>query len=290
FARFLARFPDVETLAAAPLDEVLALWAGLGYYARARNLHRAAQVIVEQHAGYFPATPEALSTLPGIGRSTAAAIAVFAFGAKAAILDGNVKRVLCRHFCIEESPSVARENRLWTLAESLLPDDPDDLPAYTQGLMDLGATRCVRSKPHCAACPLSATCLGHRRGIAGQLPAKTPKKAKPKREATFWLITDGQHILLTRRPPSGIWGGLHTFPAGEEPPVPLAAPPEIWPDVKHVFTHFELTIHPRLCRLPALPPIEGLTPISLPEALTLGLPAPVARLLRALTGHLSGIA
>lgn len=211
YLRFLDRFPTVETLAASPLEAVLEHWAGLGYYARARNLHRAARIVVEKHAGEFPRTQDALVELPGVGRSTAAAIAVFAFGASAAILDGNVKRVLCRCFGIEGFPGEAAiERRLWRLAESLLP--AEDLAPYTQGLMDLGATVCVRGKPDCAACPLCKQCVAFVAGRQMELPAARPRKQLPERTVTQLLLSDGHEILLERRPAAGIWGGLLSFP------------------------------------------------------------------------------
>ena len=179
YARFLDRFPTVDALAAAPLDDVMALWAGLGYYSRARNLHRCAQVVATEHGGEFPASVDELAELPGIGRSTAAAIASFAFGARATILDGNVKRVLARVFGVDGFPGEKRvENAMWTLAESLLPDaaHKDDVTAYTQGLMDLGATLCVRGKPDCARCPFAADCVANVTGRQKELPACAAEK------------------------------------------------------------------------------------------------------------------
>src|ERR1700739_3432699 len=180
YARFLERFPDVAALAAAPLDDVMTLWAGLGYYSRARNLHRCAQAVVEARGGAFPSSVEALAELPGIGRSTAAAIASFAFGARATILDGNVKRVLARVFGGEGFPGEKKvENVMWLLAESLLPVNAtdDDISAYTQGLMDFGATLCARGKPDCLRCPFAVDCVANVTGGQAELPEACPRKA-----------------------------------------------------------------------------------------------------------------
>src|ERR1700760_3587800 len=199
YGRFLARFPDVAALAAAPADDVMTLWAGLGYYTRARNLHRCAQVVVEQHGGRFPESVEELAELPGIGRSTAAAIASFAFGAGATILDGNVKRVLARVFGIEGFPGEKRvENAMWTLAESLLPDAANDaeVSAYTQGLMDLGATLCVRGKPDCLRCPFAADCVANVTGRQRLLPTARPKKTVPTRRTWMLVLRDGNAVML----------------------------------------------------------------------------------------------
>lgn len=218
YVRFLERYPDVAALAAAPIDDVMALWAGLGYYSRARNLHRCAQAVVERHGGAFPASPEALAELPGIGRSTAAAIASFAFGARATILDGNVKRVLARVFGVEGFPGDKRiENEMWALAEALLPDaaEPTDVTAYTQGLMDLGATLCVRGKPECGRCPFAGECVAQRSGRQRELPAARPKKAVPTRRTWMLVLRDGDAVLLQRRPPAGIWGGLWSLPEAD---------------------------------------------------------------------------
>lgn len=286
YQRFLTRFPDVGTLAAAPVDEVLALWAGLGYYARARNLHRCAQAVVAVHGGQFPADPAALAALPGIGRSTAAAIAAFAYGVRAAILDGNVKRVLCRHFGIEGFPGQAAvERELWALAESLLPEQ--GIESYTQGLMDLGATVCVRGQPACARCPMAEHCVARREGRQGSLPTARPRKAVPERRACFVLALDGERVWLERRPPKGIWGGLLVPPEGEPDAVLArlglqALSAEAWPPFVHVFTHFRLTLEPVLCAVsPAAGVGEGAGGQWLPlaKAGEAGVPAPIAKLL-----------
>ena len=286
YQRFLARFPDVAALAAAPLDEVIAHWAGLGYYARARNLHRCAQQVVAEHGGRFPAQAEALAELPGIGRSTAAAIAAFAYGQRSAILDGNVKRVLCRCYGIEGFPGTASiERELWALAESLLPET--GIEAYTQGLMDLGATCCTRSRPRCDACPMAAICIARRDGRQAELPTARPKAAIPDRSADFVVFCDpAGRVLLQRRPPAGIWGGLLVVPEGS--PATLAAnlgltisAQQALPAFRHVFTHFRLTLRPHLCLVKASQQINeaGQCWLSLNEALTAGTPTPIQKLL-----------
>ena len=211
YARFLERFPDVVALAAAPVEEVMALWSGLGYYTRARNLHRCAQKVVAEHDGRFPADVESLASLPGIGRSTAAAISAFAYGTRAAILDGNVKRVFCRVFGIEGFPgSAPAEKRLWERAIALLP--ATDIESYTQGLMDLGATLCTRSRPGCTACPLQSRCVAWASHRTAELPERKPKKSVPEKSTVMLVVEHQGAILLEQRPPSGIWGGLLSLP------------------------------------------------------------------------------
>jgi A/G-specific adenine glycosylase len=303
YAKFLARFPDVAALAAAPSDDVMALWAGLGYYTRARNLHRCAQVVVEQHGGAFPASVEELAELPGIGRSTAAAIASFAFGARATILDGNVKRVLARVFGVEGFPGEKKvENAMWTLAESLLPSNASnaEVSAYTQGLMDLGATLCMRGKPDCARCPFAADCVANVTGRQRELPASRPKKAVPTRRTWMLVLRDGNAVMLERRPPSGIWGGLWSLPEatdeaslaerarafGSDGAVSALAP------FSHVFTHFKLDIEPRLVELDrgvgALAALNDADTawVALGDLDSFGVPAPVRKLLASLHGSL----
>lgn len=289
YARFLERFPTLEALAQAPLDSVLELWAGLGYYARARNLHRCAQMIVADFGGQFPQEARRIVQLPGIGRSTAAAINAFAFGARTAILDGNVKRVLTRCFGIEGSPGSATEKVLWSLAEDLLPDA--GIVAYTQGLMDLGSTLCVRRTPLCTVCPLGELCIARRQGRQAELPTAKAKKVLPEREAALLLLTDGKRILLERRPPAGIWGGLLTLPEGGVAEArayarrhgfrllgmqPMAS-------VKHSFTHFRLQIQTLLCTVTASPCLvaeAGWQWLEYAEIETAALPTPIRRLLR----------
>ncbi len=214
YPRFTARFPTVADLAAAEQDEVLGLWAGLGYYSRARNLHKAARQVVETFGGVFPCEREGLEKLCGVGRSTAAAIAAFAFHKREAILDGNVKRVLCRVFALDGDAADKKfEKQLWALAESLLPENGGDMPAYTQGLMDLGATVCKRSKPLCGSCPMTDICQAKARNRTAELPRK--KNAPEVRTLPlFWLVlhrSDGA-VWLEKRPSEGIWGGLYCVP------------------------------------------------------------------------------
>jgi A/G-specific adenine glycosylase len=211
YHRFLTKFPTVKALASAPTDEVLALWSGLGYYSRARNLHRCAQEVVARFGGSFPQAQSDLMTLPGIGRSTAAAISAFAFGQSAAILDGNVKRVFCRVFGIQGYPGRSDiDKQLWEIAEREKP--VGSVEAYTQGLMDLGATLCRRSKPRCGDCPLSIRCVAFDKSLQAELPTRKPKKLTPIKYASFFLAIDTDSILLERRPPTGIWGGLWCLP------------------------------------------------------------------------------
>jgi A/G-specific adenine glycosylase len=256
FQRFMERFPSVAALAAAPLDAVLHAWTGLGYYARARNLHRAAQQIVERHAGDFPATFDAVQAMPGIGRSTAGAVLALATDQRFPILDGNVKRVLTRFFGVAGFPGEkAIEDRLWLLADAATPSDR--VADYTQAIMDLGATVCVRSRPKCDECPLAFGCIARIEGRQQSLPTPRPKRARRHREAYALIVqrSDGA-VLLEKRPPSGIWGGLWTFPqfetrtaadqwlAADDSAASLEC--EELPSYAHAFTHFDLTLRPLL--------------------------------------------
>ena len=261
FNRFVERFPSIEALARASEDEVLQLWSGLGYYARGRNLHKAAREI-ERNG--FPRTAGAIAALPGVGRSTAAAIAVFAFGERAAILDGNVKRVLARSFGTEEN--------LWALAEQLLPQKHVEI--YTQGLMDLGATVCTR-KPECDECPVRARCVARKSGRIGELPAPRPRKALPLKKATWYVYRDAGKVLLERRPSAGIWGGLWCFP---EKALRKASSALRLEPIDHGFTHFRLRIQPLLCN--AKPRDGGgRLWIDVQEARNAAVPTPVRALL-----------
>ena len=239
YARFLERFPTVSDLAAAPLTEVLTLWAGLGYYARARNLHACAQAIVNKYQGHLPDSAAQLAELPGIGRSTAAAISAFAFGQRAAILDGNVKRVFCRVFGITGIPTTTTVDRqLWQLAETLLPTK--DVEAYTQGLMDLGATCCTRTKAECARCPMVDFCEAHQTDRVTELPHRKKRPTLPVRSSQVWLIRDDSHVWLERRQACGIWGGLLSLPDACSVELPRNAEKLGTLQVRHKFTHFEL--------------------------------------------------
>ncbi|HTJ96546.1 MAG TPA: A/G-specific adenine glycosylase [Rhodocyclaceae bacterium] len=262
YQRFLERFPTLADLAAAPVEEVMPLWAGLGYYARARNLHKCAQAVVAQHGGEFPRDAALIAELPGIGRSTANAIASFCFGTQTPILDGNVKRVFARCFGIEGFPGTrAVEQEMWALAETLMP--ARNTGTYTQAQMDLGATVCTRGKPLCARCPLADMCVAYRDGRTQELPVARPKKAVPERESFFLLMRSPQGILLEQRPPSGIWGSLLCLP---ELPVGSDAASyarehygvvaQQWHEqtaLRHTFTHFHLTLRPLLADVTLLP-------------------------------------
>jgi len=297
YQRFLARFPDVRALAGADSDEVLALWSGLGYYSRARLLHRCAQRIVAAHGGVFPREPGALEQLPGIGPSTAAAIAVFAHGQRAAILDGNVKRVLCRFLGVIEDP--ARRSVMLRLLESaneLLPEQ--DLERYTQGLMDLGALVCTPRRPTCAACPLAPRCQALATGDPERLPLRAARRALPERRVTLLVLCRGSEVLLEKRPPAGVWGGLWSLPEStldeadglaREVRARFGAAPrtlEALAPLRHVFTHFRLLAFPWRVRLAGTgggalvaaeePARRWFRRCDLEAA---GLPAPVRRLL-----------
>jgi A/G-specific adenine glycosylase len=292
YERFMARFPDVASLAAASEEEVLTCWAGLGYYARGRNLHRAARHVMEQHGGSFPRDFRAIVDLPGIGRSTGAAISAFAFGEHRAILDGNVKRVLTRAFAIDGWGGDRKvEGRLWQLSESLLPTA--DIETYTQALMDLGATVCMRSKPQCEQCPLAGDCLALKENRVNKLPAPRPKKILPERKATLLVIRHGRDILLHKRPPVGIWGGLWGLPEGEGDSWEIClqltgqapASTEQLPAFTHSFTHFRLAIQPLMLRLDKRPQAAtdpGSIWMDFAEAVEAAVPRPVKSILEKL--------
>jgi A/G-specific adenine glycosylase len=296
YARFLERFPTIADLAAAPIEEVLAHWAGLGYYTRARNLHKAAQQIMAQHGGTFPADFDAILALPGIGRSTAAAISAFAFGARQAILDGNVKRVLARFFCIEGDVSGARgERRLWPLAESLLP--AQEMEVYTQGVMDLGATLCKPAQPNCAACPVAPGCQARQQGRALEFPQPRERKVLPEKTTQMLLLVHGEHIWLARRPEQGIWGGLLSFleiDAGADAVAYCrdqldlrVAPLRAMDRLTHTFTHFKLHITPTVLQVATRQELPGGQWLSLEAALATGIPTPVRKLLDKLRTQLA---
>jgi A/G-specific adenine glycosylase len=290
FQRFVERFPDVEALAAADLDDVLALWSGLGYYARARNLHAAARAIVAEHGGRFPADVESLQALPGIGRSTAAAIVAQGFDRRAAILDGNVKRVLARHAGIDGWPGrtgVAR--RLWAASEARTP--AARAADYTQAIMDLGATLCTPRAPACTACPVSVDCVARRESRQAELPSPRPRKTIPERVQRYLVARDDRgRVLLERRPPAGIWGGLWCVPeigtvdARIDETLPAPAP------IRHAFTHFRLEMHFEHVRIEpadaALGDDDGRAWFAPAEALSAGLPRPVRALIEVLDAPL----
>jgi A/G-specific adenine glycosylase len=298
FQRFIVRFPDVQALAAAPVDDVMAAWAGLGYYSRARNLHRCARQVVADHGGVFPRSCDELARLPGIGRSTAAAIAVFAYGERAAILDGNVRRVFARHFGIEGYPGAAATAReLWRLAEDALPTRA--IESYTQGLMDLGATICLRRRPRCAECPLQGGCVAAREGRADVLPAPRPARVRPLRAATVAFVVDDRGALvLERRAPSGIWGGLMSAPEFDADLSDAELQSAIerrlglrgtvvrrLAPLRHEFSHYSFVMQPRLVRVSgaaALAESAGYAWLDADAVDEAALPAPVRRLLRTL--------
>jgi A/G-specific adenine glycosylase len=291
YQRFLAALPDVASLAAAPTERVLELWSGLGYYRRAHLLHRAAVTLVAEHGGEFPGDAAAVARLPGIGRSTAAAIAAFAFGARGAILDGNVQRVLARHAAIAGFPGQAEVKRaLWRRAEALLPRSGIEI--YTQALMDLGATVCLRTAPRCAACPVAGDCVARRENRIAELPTPRPRKTLPQRALTVLLLERQGEVLLEKRPATGVWAGLWSLPelaAGADPVVHCGRrfgaqvrvlPP--LPAIEHGFTHFRLTLYPQPCAVRAWPrrAQPGLLWLALTDAGGAALPAPIKKLLR----------
>lgn len=250
FERFLARWPTVSDLAAAPVEDVMQEWAGLGYYSRARNLHAAAKAVVERHGGQFPASEAQLRELPGIGAYTAAAVAAIGFGLKATPLDGNIERVTARVHAVE-TPLPAAKPELKVLATAMTPDERAG--DFAQALMDLGATICTPRSPVCALCPLNQDCEGFRLGIVDTLPRKAPKAARPERRGSaFVVISDKSNVLLRRRPPKGLLGGMLEVPSSPwvegEPALNLADAPvranwEKSPvQATHGFTHFGLTL------------------------------------------------
>jgi A/G-specific adenine glycosylase len=305
FERFMARFPQLRMLADAPIDEVLHLWTGLGYYARARNLHRAAQRVRDEYGGEFPAVFEQVADLPGIGRSTAGAILALATGARHPILDGNVKRALTRVFGIEGDPKQGTiAKRLWALAEAATPQQ--HVATYTQAIMDLGATVCTPRRPACPMCPWAEPCSAQRTGRQHELPTRVPRderKARPARRVfTLVAIDAQQQVLLERRPATGIWGGLWSLPEFESESAAHAfaeaalhaarIQPKALGSVQHAFTHFDLEI------VPVLAECEGVAAGAVMEAertlwydvrgfdepgARIGLPAPIKALLESLS-------
>lgn len=301
YEAFMARFPDVTALARAPVDDVLSLWSGLGYYARARNLHKAARQVVEEFGGRFPEQQEELESLCGIGRSTAAAIIAQTWDRRATILDGNVKRVLARYHAVAGWPGQSRTLRqLWTLAESHTPENR--VRDYTQAIMDLGALVCRRTDPDCDACPVQAGCEARKRGETHRFPEPRPRRAKPEKSTWMLILEDrDRRILLEKRPPAGIWGGLWSLP--ELDPAYSADEladacqrelglecdqPILIDGFRHTFSHYHLHIRP--AQLTVLAPVAVAEPsrfrwLYRDEALTLGLPAPIRTLLSAPAGN-----
>ncbi|OYT99146.1 MAG: A/G-specific adenine glycosylase [Burkholderiales bacterium PBB1] len=294
YERFLQRFPDVAALAAASQDEVLALWSGLGYYSRARNLHRCAQAVVSQHGGRFPSSSEQLQGLPGIGRSTAAAVAAFCFGERVAILDGNVKRVLTRVLGFAgDLAQAAHERELWARATALLPEQ--GIEPYTQGLMDLGATLCSVRAPQCLLCPVRELCVAATTQTQASFPVKTRKLKRGKREHVWLWLCWRNRMWLVQRPELGVWAGLWSLPEFDNA-TDFERHRAGWPGhaetlaaFKHVLTHLDWTLHPVRWTLPAdLDEAQAAAIVAAwptgrwfthDEALAAGLPAPLRKLL-----------
>lgn len=292
YLAFMKAFPSVTRLARAPADQVLHHWTGLGYYARARNLHKTAQIITSDYGGEFPGSVQELEALPGIGRSTAGAIVSIAFKKRAAILDGNVKRVLARHQTIGGWPGdAATLKALWDVSETVTPTQR--IAAYTQAIMDLGATLCTRSKPDCANCPVAADCQAYAAGAQSEYPGKKPKKALPVKTTQMLMIeAPGQQILLEQRPANGIWGGLWSFPELSEAQAAedyclsrFGDQGKItpWPTLRHTFSHYHLDIQPVHVLLPkessTIMEDNRLLWYNSPSAPEVGLAAPVKKLL-----------
>jgi len=302
YQKFLTRFPDVASLARAASHEVMAHWAGLGYYARARNLHACAQQVMQEWGGSFPPDSAGLATLPGIGPSTAAAIAAFCFGERAAILDGNVKRVLARYFAIDGDPTTrVIEQSLWQLARNVLPTpaqlrrDPTIMTAYTQGLMDLGATVCTRARARCTQCPLKKGCTAHAQGRVEELPWPKAKKKLPERSIRMLIASHRGKVLLEQRPDTGIWGGLWSLPefdtslSAEQGCEQLGVKATTLQQLSaflHVFTHYRLTIEPVLAVASSIKlsmqrdsRSSQTEWVDLEQLSDIGIPAPVRKLL-----------
>lgn len=298
YQRFMQRFPNIIELANAPIDDVLHLWTGLGYYARARNLHKAAQQVCDLYQGVFPQTLEQMIALPGIGRSTAGAILSIACGQSISILDGNVKRVLTRYLAIDGWPgSKSVEQSLWQFADEFTPQKNTDL--YTQAIMDLGATLCTRSKPKCDQCPVQPTCLAFAQGAQAEFPNKKPKKAIPTKSTLMLLPMWQDQVLVYKRPPSGIWGGLYGFFEVSD----LAELPEMivklqlgqpqieqLDEFRHTFSHFHLNIQPVLLHLNSPPQLSvqefDLLWYDLKSPANVGLAAPTKKLFSTLSKNL----
>ncbi|MEC4090871.1 A/G-specific adenine glycosylase [Pseudoalteromonas rubra] len=292
FERFMARFPTIIDLADAPEDEVLHHWTGLGYYARARNLHKTAKIVRDEYQGKFPQTLEAVMALPGIGRSTAGAVLSLSLGQAHPILDGNVKRVLARFFMVEGWYGVKKvENHLWALTDALTPKDR--VSEYNQAMMDLGASLCSRSNFDCEACPLVSRCQAHQQGRVKEFPNSKPKKAKPKKAAYHLIVRADDKVLMEKRPSSGIWGGLfgffefseltelETFLAQQG----LSGSQQTLSPFVHIFTHFELTITPVVVSLDATPDCVHDNPLlwyELAQPAEVGLAAPTKKLVKVL--------
>lgn len=294
YTRFLKRFPDLATLAKATQDEVMPYWAGLGYYTRARNLHRCAQIICTEWGGVFPESPEHIVTLPGIGRSTAAAIAAFSNGTRSPIMDGNVKRVFTRYFGIYGYPGVqVTEKKLWRIAEIVLDHAPLhlDMTAYTQGLMDLGSMRCTRSRPNCVQCPLQSSCYAQEFSVQNALPERKPKKIIPERHCAMLILVHQGRVLLEQQASPGIWGGLWSLPRYDDADSLRLACTHLGVDASkcekiapllHTFSHFKLYIEPWLVsaqHLTIAEPRPMQAWVATDDLATVALPAPIKKIL-----------
>jgi len=294
YERFMTAFPDVVALADTQADEVLHLWSGLGYYSRARNLHCAARIVRDEFGGTVPADFDALISLPGIGRSTAGAILALSLGKRYPILDGNARRVLARVHCVEGWPGVAAVNRrLWELAEACTP--AREVAEFTQAIMDLGATLCTHRRPACTACPLTHRCAANAVGAVGRIPASRPRKRRPLRSTVIAIAVAESAVLLEKRPPTGIWGGLWSFPELPDTDAidawcaahfgQCAGETRTWPVVRHSFSHFDLDMTPVEIRIDRRPQgvMEGDRWLwyNTRAPAEIGLAAPVAKLLQA---------
>jgi A/G-specific adenine glycosylase len=286
YSKFMMRFPNISVLATATQEAVLQHWSGLGYYSRARNLHAAAQIIMDDFGGFFPTKFDDILSLPGIGRSTAAAISTFALSTPQPIMDGNVKRVFARHFNINGytgTPKIAQQ--LWQIAERENPQGTNKVKAaitYTQGLMDLGATLCTRSKPKCHYCPVSASCEAFAKNLTSQLPTPKPRKVLPEKNVVMLVMMSGNDVLLEKRPPKGIWGGLWSLPEQQdlslfEGPF-LSAPAQLKP-FTHIFTHFKLHITPYFVETNDYKSNGMQSWLNLDDAIGAAIPTPVRKIL-----------
>lgn len=274
YSKFMARFPSIHALAVASQEEVLQYWSGLGYYSRARNLHDAAQKIISDFGGFFPQNFEQILSLPGIGKSTAAAISTFAFNEPMPILDGNVKRVFARHFLVEGWPGNPKiEQKMWYIAHQENPDN--DAIAYTQGLMDLGATLCTRAKPACENCPVNASCKAFALQSVKKYPTPKLRKAIPEKNTIMLVRVNGNAVMLEKRPQKGIWAGLWSFPEVDTPPEYVKNLPKI----THTFTHFKLHIQPVLIQVTRQSHTTNALWIDLEEAIGAAIPTPVRKIL-----------
>ena len=294
YGNFMRRFPTIAALANATQEEVLQSWSGLGYYSRARNLHAAAQKIADDFGGAFPAEFDDILSLPGIGRSTAAAISTFALNAPQPILDGNVKRVFTRHFNIAGWPSAPKvAQQLWQIAERENP--ATNTIAYTQGMMDLGATLCTRTKPKCPACPVNASCAALEKNLTSQLPTPKPRKTLPEKSTTMLVIINQNEVLLEKRPQTGIWGGLWSLPEIDMHEIAIeVAQSRLGLEVEaeeplaimnHAFTHFKLAITPQpllVIKQPLREQAPNMIWLPIDDAISAAIPTPVRKILQLL--------